>query len=237
MYINEYSRAHRNFLDEFCGPYIRRHIQQSHMFIAGGSLVSFKDNQLPPRDIDIYVPLYEPEQFKRKLHSEAGSEYLFLNHADTERYSGLSRNYLYLKYLGLRGKETGIQMMFWPLCDPINTICGYDIEICKIALIGNVILQGRCFQNDFENKVINLGMVTNSERTLGRIHKYIERGYRPSEATLGFMRTAERTSSHVEPPIAPSTRTARVRLDVLEERDLPVTFQGNEPVWERREDS
>lgn len=228
MYIGASSGIHRQFLDEFCGPYIRRFILQAHMFIAGGSLVSLMDGQLPPRDIDIYVPSYEPEQFRGQLVAEAGAEYALLSRRDTVKYGGPDSHYLYLKYIHGRGRETGLHLIFWPLCDPMNIISRFDIEVCKIALVGNALVQGNRFQADHENRVINLGIVTYPNRTVERINRYRERGYRPSEATLSFMKATEKASGKAgkaseggDTLVAPEGKHAFVEMIPLSSKDRP----------------
>lgn len=192
MHFLDISSGHERFVNEYCGSYISRHILvHGKMFIAGGSLVSFMDGDQVPRDIDIYVPNYEPDALRHEIERNMGSNYELLSPRQSDQYGGSTANYLYLRYNRGRGMETGMQFIFRPLCDPLNTLCGFDIDLCKIALIGGTLIQGRCFPRDFSDRLINLDVVTKPLRTLERINKYINRGFSPTSSTSAFMRSTE----------------------------------------------
>lgn len=192
MYTKETPREFIIFLEAYCGPFIKSFIfNYGQGFVAGGALISCLDHEVP-RDIDIYVPHLSPLDFREQLtRSPLGQHYSLIEHS--EEGDGYEEPH-FIDYVDLRfckppGTNTRIEMIFWPLCDPINTLAGFDIELCKIAMMGNWILEGRRTATDLSERVINLDVITNSKRTLSRIRKYEGRGYKCSDKTSAWIRS------------------------------------------------
>ena len=216
MIFFETTSRYSRFLEEYCGGWMRRWIMEIRgAFVAGGALVSMLD-AAPPRDIDVYVPSISPSQFRDTLRIAVGREsemYSFVPPpGGSEEYTG-SKDYLYLRYNDTAGgRSTVMQLIFWPLCDPLNVISGYDIEICKIGIYGNVSMQGNRFANDYSDRVINLAYITNMRRTYERIQRYVARGYSPSKNTQDFMKDIERRDGgEVAADSPPEAVTSKVR--------------------------
>lgn len=195
MVLFEAGTSHSRFLEEYCGGFIRRYIMESRAaFVAGGALISMLD-KTTPRDVDIYLPSISPGRFRDVLRRNIGrgsSEYSYITSPHGEEYTGPA-DCLYLTYNGTDGgKATVMQLVFWPLCDVLNVLGGFDIELCKVAVYGGLVIQGARFSNDYNDRIINLDTVTDTKRTYDRVRKYMDRGYNPSRPTTEFMRSVER---------------------------------------------
>lgn len=232
MVILEAGSGYRRFLEEYCGGFIRRYIMESRAaFVAGGALISMLD-KTTPRDVDIYLPSISPGRFKDVLRRNIGrgsSEYSYITSPHGEEYTGPA-DCLYLKYNGAAGgRATVMQLVFWPLCDVLNVLSGFDIELCKVAVYGGLVIRGSRFSDDYNDRIINLGTVADNKKTYDRIRKYMDRGYNPSAPTIEFMKSVERHQKDLDAGKA-LTVTAREEPSPTREEPVPVEPErGHEP--------
>ncbi len=219
MRFTQAGTIYRNFLEDYCGPFIQRLIQrENRMFVAGGSLISLLDGE-DPRDIDIYIPtlspahlLYMLTQYEETSVSTKPSYEFIIRKAGESSYDSI--NYRYLQYLESKGPQTKMHLIFCPFCDPMNVISGFDIDLCKIAIIGETMIQSQYAESDYLSRRINLSVVTEPLKTKERVHKFIKRGFNATPHTLEFLTKIGLEHSTDDAPEA-ATETER-SIDALE---------------------